>query len=105
MEIKRCSRCNNLKPTTKFHRNSGTADGLRYLCKQCMKEYGYTYRENNKERIAQKKRRYRETNKAVIAKGERKWRETHKEHIALRNRKYRAANKEVIDRYTIDKLK
>lgn len=37
--MKQCARCLETKPTTDFHKNSTTADGLAAYCKPCRKAY------------------------------------------------------------------
>lgn len=41
---KRCSNCQNVLPTSEFHRSSVSAAGLSPLCKDCSKAYQREYR-------------------------------------------------------------
>lgn len=35
METKKCSKCNQLKPISEFHKNASAKDGLQVYCKDC----------------------------------------------------------------------
>ena len=73
---KKCSHCGFTKPSTEFHKNRSTKDGLAKLCKSCVKElypnYKRTYREkktdayvnnyqNHKERMLRNSKSYRDS--------------------------------------------
>lgn len=49
METKICSRCKQEKPLEEFSKCSTSADGLQYICKECMAVY-------NKQRHEEKKK-------------------------------------------------
>jgi len=66
-ELKKCSCCKETLPVEMFSRNKSRKDGLCDSCKSCSK----SYREINKEVIAEKKRVYREINKKTIAERKR----------------------------------
>lgn len=52
MENKICSKCEELKSTSEFHRDNHLKSGFRSSCKECTKvtEVTRTWRRNNKER-------------------------------------------------------
>lgn len=54
------------------------------------------YRQDNKEKIADRNRNYRHNNKEKIAERQKKWEQENKEKIAERARQYRQDNKEKI---------
>lgn len=35
METKKCSKCNQVKPISEFHKNTSMKDGLQVYCKDC----------------------------------------------------------------------
>lgn len=41
--MKKCSKCDELKPETEFYKNSSTKDGLQPCCKTCQNEYNKVY--------------------------------------------------------------
>jgi len=52
IDQKKCSNCGQVYPATEefFYKSGGSSDGLQFLCKPCMKEYGRKYyhkRKNN----------------------------------------------------------
>lgn len=56
---KRCSRCEETKPRSEFHRNRRQGDGLQNSCKTCMAEYGRERNEAAKRRRTQERERQR----------------------------------------------
>ena len=50
METKICSKCKQEKPLEEFNKSSTSADGLQYVCKECMAVY-------NKQRSEEKKKK------------------------------------------------
>lgn len=75
MEVKRCSRCSEVKPVSEFHRKKSSKDGLFIWCKACVKkqndkrhsehraeeaEYSRNYRRNHADSCNASNRRYRE---------------------------------------------
>ena len=105
--MKVCSRCKVEKDFSEFHKDKNHKDGLQGQCKDCGKKYrennrekiaerGRKYRENNKEKEVERHRKYRENNREKIAEGQRKYRENNREKIAEGQRKYEQNNKERI---------
>ena len=60
METKICKKCHLEKPITEFNKHRGE-------CKACVKEYNRKYHQENREKIAEKKKIYNETHKEQIA--------------------------------------
>jgi len=54
------------------------------------------YREANREKITEKKKEYREANKDIIREKKKQYREANKEYINERDKQYNKANKETI---------
>lgn len=90
-----CSKCGEEKTVDNFDRNKGCKYGVRNCCKQCMKKY----REDNKDSIAEGKRRYYEEHKKEVLNKCKKYREEHKEEKAEYDKKYREEHKEEIKEY------
>lgn len=49
--MKTCTRCNQEKPETEFHKSSTKANKLRAHCKVCVKEYDHGWYQNNKKLV------------------------------------------------------
>ena len=64
IQVKRCSTCKKTKSVECFSRNKSSKDGYYYQCKSCRsvarKESEKRYRENNRERLIEIKRKSRE---------------------------------------------
>lgn len=97
MQTKTCSRCKETKPVSEFGKHRITKDGLAYECKACKSEKDRIYRQNNKEKIAEYKRRHYEANKGRIAERSRKYYADNKERLAKQKRIYQENNKERIE--------
>lgn len=69
MEMKKCSKCGELKPLSEFQKDKSRKDGYCYRCKECVnsdkhkKAYAKEYRENHKEYFKEKHAEYRERNR------------------------------------------
>jgi hypothetical protein len=59
MLLKTCSCCKQTLSVTEFRKHSTTKDRLDSYCKQCKNQYGREYRQKNKERIKQQRKKYR----------------------------------------------
>lgn len=98
--MKRCSKCNEIKPTVDFNKCNSSKDGFQYKCRTCeslyygenikrVRERSKKYKENNREDISKKNKEYREKNKDNI----KRYQEDNKERLAEYRKKYREANK------------
>jgi hypothetical protein len=62
--MKKCTKCSIEKPLIEYHNHQGNKDGKQGKCKQCMKEYNYTYKTSNQDYIKE----YYNKNKEKIVK-------------------------------------
>lgn len=69
-QTKVCTGCREAKPLEEFHRSSGTKDGLQYRCKSCQR----AWREENREREQETRRRYYQENRDQLLTQRRKHR-------------------------------
>ncbi len=58
-----CYTCERKLPLSMFHKDKNKADGHRYKCKDCVKEYQKEWYENNKDERKEYDKGYRENNK------------------------------------------
>ena len=86
--MKVCSGCKETKGLEEFYKNKSQKDGLENQCKDCRKKY----RQNNKEKIAERQRKWNQENKERIAERNKKYYQENKERIVKRQRKYRKTN-------------
>ena len=95
--MKRCSKCGEVKSVEDFGKAKTAKDGLSSQCKECQKEYGKKYRENNKEHCAEYNKKYYEENKEKCNESMKKYREENKEYCVEKAKKYYEENKEHCD--------
>jgi len=46
----KCSKCNELKPESEFHKRARGGRDRQYICKQCIRDYGKEYYQKNRDR-------------------------------------------------------
>jgi len=88
-----CSKCKQTKELNQFNKDKTRKNGLRYWCKNCVKEYHYKNYRENLEKYEEKSRRYYQENKERSQKKH----QLHKEKDNERSRKYYQKNKEKIN--------
>jgi len=72
VEEKKCSKCQQIQPTTNFYRNREAKDGLQYTCKACDKVRG----REQKRKVASKNKRHDPMNKYKP----KNWKKTNRKH-------------------------
>lgn len=79
--LKRCSKCRIEKPATPeyFSRSTKDKGGLKSRCKECQHVDSRIYRENNPEKLREKRRRYRVENPNKVREINRAYRANNKE--------------------------
>lgn len=96
--MKKCKRCNQEKEFHNFHKSSKYEDGLVIYCKDCRKKDGINYRENNKEKISNRKQEYKKKNIDKVKETNRvsgkKYKLKNKEKIKIQSKFYREKNSE-----------
>lgn len=87
--MKTCTKCNIEKENVLFrlHRNK---------CKECMFSYNKFYRQNNKEKLKQKRREDYLKNKEKTKQYNKKYKLNNKEKLKQKNKEYRIKNKDKI---------
>lgn len=96
MEIKICSRCKRELTTDKFSKHKRTHDGLNCYCKECKSKISKIFRESNKEKINEGKRKYYGNNTQKVKDSNKRYIETHTDKVKEGQRKYRENNKKEI---------
>lgn len=92
--MRKCSRCEERKPTTEFYKDSRAADGLKHQCKVCHMAGNESWAGRNKDKIAaiSKKSRAKRIEKATAAA--REYRRKNRERVNQWHRDWKARNKE-----------
>lgn len=79
--MKTCYKCKTEKPRAEFSKNKSRKDGLQTQCKECERENGREYRQQNRERRLGKQREWREQNREHIHEYGREWRQNNPEKV------------------------
>jgi len=109
-----CAECGENRPVESFSKRAKSPDGLQGKCKACSasakkkwltenvehvreyaQKYDATYRENNKEQIAEKKREYHQQNAARLIAKVAFWQRENKSRVNAKNSTWRKANRDV----------
>ena len=94
--VKCCSVCGVVKSLDDFHRKRGGADGRASRCKECTSTYYRRYREENRDKVRERKRRYYEENRDKIAERARRYREENRDKVEERKRSWYEANRDKV---------
>lgn len=87
-----CSKCKEEKDLTEFGKNKSNKDGHQYYCNDCRR----AYRENNKDKIKEQRKREYERNKDRYLIQAKAWYENNKDRVRENKRRYRQENKDKI---------
>ena len=90
MQKKKCTKCDEEKEITNFHKSKTGKYNVESRCKLCQKEYKRQYNKNNYPLIKEKKRQNYIENKEEILLYGKQWRDDNKKLT----KKYRLKNKE-----------
>ena len=89
--MKKCTKCKRELDISCFSKSKRRQDGLHNKCKECMAIYLKEYRENNKDKIRDKKHQHYVNNVLSIKEYQKSWREDNQESIKLRRNKVQDA--------------
>ena len=98
IEYKFCSQCNNWNKLDSYHSYKSSVDGLYKYCKSCSKKLKQlnentnsttkSWKDNNKEKVAEYNKKYREENREKLLEASRKSQEDKDKLINDRRQKY-----------------
>jgi hypothetical protein len=71
--MKVCSCCKNELSAENFYKSSKNKDGLRGICKKCIKDQSAAYYSSNKEHYSEHRKEYYLNNKEEYRKRDKKW--------------------------------
>lgn len=96
--LKLCNKCDELKDTSEFSRNTKASDGLFHSCKDCQRQYreankerqlaiGQMYRKENRDALLAKAAAHREANRQELSRKSSEWyHRTKQERTAYRRK-------------------
>jgi hypothetical protein len=88
-----CSKCNESKFLSEFHRDSGFKSGVKARCKSCISVEKKLYWDENKESRMDYDRRYKEANKEAISNARSIYYENNKDYLRQCSSEYLKRNK------------
>jgi 5-methylcytosine-specific restriction endonuclease McrA len=108
-DVKKCSKCKEIKNISEFYKCISNKDGYRYQCIICTKQsYIYNkdsiskrakeYYKNNKDIIIEKSKKYYKNNKISVSKTAKTRRKNNSVIIKKQKRLYYSTNKDIINK-------
>jgi hypothetical protein len=94
-----CSKCQETKPLSEFHKDKSKKDGLRKECKECRSRYSQQYHKQNKEKINEYNKHWATENEDWLKNYYKNYRETNKNKISIANKEYRTQNRDRLLEY------
>jgi hypothetical protein len=91
---KRCTRCKTWKAKSEFGKDASRKDGLSNKCRQCDRERGRKYHEENPDKRREKSRKWSKSNPEKVSERKRKWYESNPDKVHEQNRNWREANRD-----------
>lgn len=95
-QMKRCSKCGEIKSKDNFGKHARHKDGLQSHCKSCRSKSSKEYLEKNQKEISKRRKKYRAENHELILKQKKEYRLRNKEKIAEQDKKHYLINTEQI---------
>lgn len=114
MNEKLCTKCEEIKPVSEFHKDTKSKDGYKHHCIICRKIKHNKYRDENKEHIKlvrknnysknryknlERNKKYHQENKDKIRDQRKTYRENNKDKFNRRDKLYYENNKDKIKEY------
>jgi hypothetical protein len=98
---KNCPKCNEVKPSTEYYKDSSKKEGYSGQCKICIKQYKkdnkgkiQQYYLDNKEKLNKYTRIHHKNNPTKQKQYTKKWQNKNKEHLYNYNKNWREENKD-----------
>jgi len=86
--MKKCSKCGELKPLSEFYTDNRSKYNKTCWCKICTNTSVKIYKNNNKNKIKEKRKTYQEKNKVKISVYKKTYRRENREKIHAQQKKY-----------------
>ncbi len=92
--MKQCSKCNETKELTEFHKDKGCRQGVKNTCKVCKLKSKKEWYTKNKEEIVEKAKEYRINNPDKCRQARKKWDSANVGMVRAKEARRRAAKLE-----------
>ncbi len=93
-DVRQCSRCRILKPSTSFSRHKNMPDGLNLQCKACVSVYQRRWYEANREKTIERSRQWKNNNRERFVSNAARRRKENPEKVRATQRKWSKAHPE-----------
>lgn len=107
--MKKCKKCKTNKPLNEFHKCNLCKDGLRLVCKSCVKiekkEYDKVRYKDNKAKITANTKEYYSKNKKKYKDYNKEYRITNKKVLSEKKKKYDKNNSQKINQHRLNRRK
>lgn len=87
---RKCTRCKQTKDISNFGKHTKGKDGIRDWCKQCVREYSKSYREENSELCLERHRKYNSEHRDEINAKNSEYQKCHLEQSRAKYHRRRA---------------
>lgn len=84
--MKKCKKCELIKPLSDFYRQTSTKDGRKTRCKKCIDVQSNEYRMKHKTAVDEKARENYLNNQDSVRLKNKAWRDDNREHVRKKNR-------------------
>ena len=98
--MRKCSKCQDVKPMSNFHKNTQRASGVTSCCKKCVNSEAKERRNNHYEELLQRRREWRDKNRQRVREVDAKWREENRDKKRLTESRRRARKQALPDTLT-----
>lgn len=109
MKTKVCTKCKTRKLRTKFSKTKVSKDGLYPQCKKCTSKYHKEHYQKNRQKILERVTKYKNNNREKVLEGKRKEYQKHKDKYIKSGKRWvknnRKKSNEIKYRYKIKKRK
>lgn len=94
--MKRCTKCNELKPLTEFGKQKGRKNYIKSVCRKCGNEYAHQRYIRDREKCLREAQKYRERNKEMLHEKYREWYVKNKERCTEKAKQRYTKNRDKV---------
>jgi hypothetical protein len=90
---KKCTKCHYVKDISDFNKDKNKKDGLRTICRECVKINNLLFREKNPIKYRESQKKYRDNNKEKESLRQKVWKNNNKDIITQYSTEYEKIRK------------
>ena len=88
INMKQCTKCKEIKELSEFSKDSSKKDGLKYLCRTCVKIIGKKYYSDNREKVVARSKNWQSENREKANAIKKKWQSDNRDKVNAFHREY-----------------